>query len=465
MSRVWAIAGLTFREGVRMRIVLVFLLVLAFLLLMFPTALHGDGTVAGRLQNFLSYAIGATTFLLGLATVFLSCATLSNEIRLNQIHMVVTKPVARYQVLLGKWIGIMLLNLALLTACGTAIYAFARVIRNLPETNVRDRINVEDVVWTARVAAQPDRPVEEWKKAAEQHVIRMLQTGELQDDDFSKVNAFNERLKTEEIEWRSIKESEFRDYYFRNLTRPADSREAMQVRFRARGIPIPLEEILAIQWQFVDPETGALLGAPFLTEKRTAQRHQFLIRGQAIVSPKGEAVLRVTNPYDASERMNIQLEEKNALEILYKVGSFEANYVKALALSFMQLAYLAAAGLFFSTFVSFPVACLCTFTAFLIGLAYPFWLEAIGANIEIWDAEIDPYGRAGPFVRYLMVPIISMFPDFVKLSGGAKLVDGEYISWALLGEAALRMLAAGLIALFPFGWYIFHRREIAGVQV
>ncbi len=140
--------------------------------------------------------------------------------------------------------------------------------------------------------------------------------------------------------------------------------------------------------------------------------------------------------------------------------------MRAVTLIFLQLAFLAAMGLFFSTFVSFPVACLCTFTVYLIGVAHPFWMESIGANMQMFDADVDPYGRFGPFVRqYFLVPFLHVFPDFVAFSGGGKLVDGEVISYALLGQGFGRMLAFSGVVLLTVGWFIFSRREIAAVQV
>lgn len=464
MTRVWALARLTLWEGIRMRIVLVFLAVLVFMLLIFPTALHGDGTVAGRLQNFLAYSLGAVGLLLGVATLFLSCATLSQEIRYKQIHLVATKPVARLQILLGKWLGINLLNVILLLLCGLTIYSFARIIRNQPETNTRDRANINDVVWTARSAASPVRPEAEWKDAAQSHVAELLRTGQLAQDPISIQKAFDERYSQEEINWRTIGDAEYRDFRFENLVAPREASEVMQVRFKARGIPIPLEELVTIEWQFIDPRTGEAMDRPFVTEKRSAQRHQFLIRGKSIIRD-GVAILRVSNPYTPNDPVRIQFDSSNALEILYKVGSFEVNFAKAVLLAFLQLAFVSAVGLFFSTFVSFPVACLCTATIYLIGLAHPFWLEAIGANMINAPADVDPYGALGPVVRAVLTPLISLFPDLSRFTGGTRLVEGEHISDLLMVAAALRTLITGLLALFPIGWLIFRERELAGVQV
>ena len=149
MRNVLAIARLTFREGVRMRIVLVFVILLAFIMLWLPFTVRGDQTVTGQLQTFLSYSLGAVGLLLGLATVFLSCSTLTAEFRSMTLHLVLTKPVSRFEVLAGKWLGINALMLLLLGLSGATIYGFAVLIKNRPANFERDKLNVRDVVWQA----------------------------------------------------------------------------------------------------------------------------------------------------------------------------------------------------------------------------------------------------------------------------------------------------------------------------
>jgi hypothetical protein len=50
--------------------------------------------------------------LLGLSTLWLSCGTLARDIEECQIQVVATKPIARWQIWLGKWLGIVTLNAA-----------------------------------------------------------------------------------------------------------------------------------------------------------------------------------------------------------------------------------------------------------------------------------------------------------------------------------------------------------------
>ena len=54
------------------------------------------------------------------------------EIATRQIHMTLTKPLGRVQYLLGKWLGIVLLNAVLLVVAGIATYGFTTAIASNP---------------------------------------------------------------------------------------------------------------------------------------------------------------------------------------------------------------------------------------------------------------------------------------------------------------------------------------------
>jgi hypothetical protein len=180
----------------------------------------------------------------------------------------------------------------------------------------------------------------------------------------------------------------------------------------------------------------------------------------------GELVLQVVNPYPPQVNTSVYFEGEDSLQVLYKVGSFEVNFSKALGMIMCQLLLLSAVGLFFGVFVSFPVACLCTSAFYVICLLLPFVMESIGANMEVIMPGTDPYGAWGPSVRAFLVPFLrAAFPDFVRDNGAQYLVDGEYISLGVLGAcSAHTVLYGGLLLLLP-GWLIFQRREIAEVTV
>ena len=180
----------------------------------------------------------------------------------------------------------------------------------------------------------------------------------------------------------------------------------------------------------------------------------------------GRAVLLVGNPLPPDGRLSVLFDQDQWLELLYQIGSFEENYLKVLLLIVGRLAILSAVGLLFSVFVSFPVACFCVLTFYVICLGMPFWLEAVGANMEVPLASIDPYGRFGPLVRLLLVPFMTFaFPNFAAYSGTDQLIEGEYISTALVAKAMVHTAVYGAVLLFLPGWVVFQRREVADVVV
>ena len=475
MRNILAIARLTISEGVRMRLVLVFAVVLVFIMLRLPFTLQGDDTLTGRLQTFLSYSLSAVSLLLGLSCVFLSCATLTNEIKNCSIHLVVTKPVSRFQILAGKWLGVNVLMTVLVLLCGLTIYGFARFIKSGPAANERDKISIRDVVWRGRVAAAPTPPGDLLERARE-WVKSQIKQG--QDYARGEQYAVVEKLKDLQNDWRTLGPGDQRVYRFDNLVPPRSADAAIQVRYRARGVGLGLDELVRMRFVFVDPDNGEPLGgeafvdpdtgqylAGFAAEARSQDRHQFLVRGQSVIK-EGRTALLVTNLPRVEAQPVIHFDSDDGLEILYNVGTFEENYVKTLLIIIGRLAFLSAVGLTFGVFVSFPVACLCACTFYVVCMGMPFWLESIGANMEVRLVSIDPYGHLGPAIRFVLVPLLKFaFPNFALYDGARHLIDGEFIRAGLLCKALLHTLIYGGVLLFVPGWLVFRSREIAEVTV
>lgn len=454
MSRILAIARHTFWEGVRMKIVLVFLVVLGFIVLRLPFALRGDETLSGRLQTFISYSLSALGVFLSLSTVFLSCSTLAADIRDRTIHLVVTKPVSRMQILIGKWLGVNMLNILLILLSGLVIYTFAVFIKNRPEQFTRDRVKLDQVVWTARGSAFPVEP--DFRDMAEKRVDAMEEQGHSFAE--GRAAAIRESMQEFELEWRRVPPQGSRLYEFENLATQSDEQSVVQVRFKAKAVPLSAAEILYVDWAICDPETKAVLEI-LPTEERSSITHQFLINSNAVRD--GKVSLGVGNPPD-NRRSAIYFDGKDSLEILYREGSFEVNFLKTLLLIAFRLAFLSALGVFFGAFVSFPVACFCVLSIYMFCLGVPWWLEAIGTQLES-GSTLDPFNR---FVSVVLAPVLTLvLPDFTAYDGVEKLIDGYAISGGLVLKGAAHTLLYGVVLLTLPGWLIFRSREIAEVVV
>jgi Cu-processing system permease protein len=114
----FTIALLTFREASRRKILLAALLLGLLFLIVFGLGFHfitiemekdfqgGELVQLNEIRNFLLMAgMYVVNFLTAIMTVLTSVDTLSGEISTGTIHTVLSKPIRRWEVLLGKWLG------------------------------------------------------------------------------------------------------------------------------------------------------------------------------------------------------------------------------------------------------------------------------------------------------------------------------------------------------------------------
>src|SRR3989441_9101263 len=122
MQRVGAIAWLTWKAALRFRLFLVVAVLLLASVVGLPLLIKTDGTARGFTQILLTYTLTTISALLGLSTLWLACGTLARDVEDCQMQMVVVKPIARWQIWLGKWLGLLMLNAALLALAGGSVY-------------------------------------------------------------------------------------------------------------------------------------------------------------------------------------------------------------------------------------------------------------------------------------------------------------------------------------------------------
>src|SRR5437899_9243430 len=122
MQRLLAIAGLTWKAAFRFRLFVVITALLLGSVVALPLLIKDDGTARGFTQILLTYTLTTITGLLGLSTLWLACGILARDIEDCQMQVIAVKPIARWQIWLGKWLGIISLNAVLLAISGGCVY-------------------------------------------------------------------------------------------------------------------------------------------------------------------------------------------------------------------------------------------------------------------------------------------------------------------------------------------------------
>ena len=155
MRRIWAVAINTIRQALRLKVAAIFILLLLILLPIMGFTATGDGTLKGRLQTFVSYGLSLTSLLLSLLTIVVSIYALTSDIDQRQIYTVVTKPVRRFQIVLGKLLGVVVLDVALLTLFAGIVYGVAVYMPRFFKASAQELAQARNEFYTARASLVP----------------------------------------------------------------------------------------------------------------------------------------------------------------------------------------------------------------------------------------------------------------------------------------------------------------------
>jgi ABC-type transport system involved in multi-copper enzyme maturation permease subunit len=128
--RIWALARLAIQESIRRRVWVVFV-VFAIILAFAGWFLDPNSLDPGRL--YLNFVLNATNLLVLVLALFLSVFSLPADIKNRTIYTIVTKPVRRSEIVLGRVLGFSLIGTVMLVVMGFSSYLFVK--RSLHHTH------------------------------------------------------------------------------------------------------------------------------------------------------------------------------------------------------------------------------------------------------------------------------------------------------------------------------------------
>jgi hypothetical protein len=141
--RIWAIARLSFKEAIRLKILWLFFAVLLFIML-FAGWFIDIESEKDQLKGYIDVISWATMFLLLVTGTFIAAFSIPADIRNNSVHTIVTKPVERFEIVLGRFLGYMvLMTLALFIMTGLSyFYVFREIDTEARQQSMRARVPV-----------------------------------------------------------------------------------------------------------------------------------------------------------------------------------------------------------------------------------------------------------------------------------------------------------------------------------
>jgi hypothetical protein len=455
MHSVWAVARNTIAQAVRMKVAVIVIIMLVILLPLMSVIMVGDGTLQGKLQTFISYGLALTSLLLCLLTIAVSTYTLTGDLKTNQIHLVVTKPIRRYQILCGKLMGVVILDVFLLAAFASIIYVLTLSIPKLAKAGSAELGQVKREFFTTRLSMTSDLDEEKINALATQAYEKLERSRQLPET-MTKDQILSELRGQEKLKARAVEPGGQRIWEFKNIT-PADPNETLFVRYkyevsveppdyRVRGTWL-VGDYRQIQYGMGDWES------PVARIERTElirQFHEFEVP-VSVIAPDGYlGVVFFNNPY--LNQTTIIPEEVQAL---LKTGSFTANYIRAVLLILVRLIFLAALGISVSTWLSFPVAIFICTMFFFIGTVNGFIVESFSV-----------LGQAAHIIYSLTVrPVLWFLPRFDgEFNPTRFMISAKLLSWLFLVKVYAVTVFIKSVLLLLFGIWIFNNREIAKIS-
>ena len=459
MRRTWAVAVNTIKQALRMKTALAFILLLAVLLPIMAFSMSGDGTVKGRCQTFISYGLSLTSLLLCLLTIIACAYSVTSDIEQKQIYTTITKPIRRYQYLLGKLLGIILLDAAMLFLFCAAIYGITLSIPKFSEPSQDELTRLNNEFFTARAGLKPAEPdvSADVRKAYD----RLEKVGQLPPEVLASPAA---RKRYMESLAAQIKHSRNSAVVGQQLTwdfyniKPFAPNQQLFIRFKYEVAVNPPDLQIYGKWMAGDYRQfkyGLKVKKPIYTfERKDLIRTFYEIEVPAdAIADDGFLGVGFLNP--PQNNTVVIFTPQEGIEVLYKADTFTANFFRATVLIFIRLVFFGCLSLFASTFLSFPVVILLCLAIFSISMISSFVLmsfDYLSENISF-------------IYSYTAKPIMKLLPELDTYNPTKFLVGGRLLSWPTLVEAVLSIVCFKALLLLAFALLIFKYREIAKITV
>lgn len=494
-------------EAVRLKVSLVFIILLIFGLAALPGLLDPTTPLRYRVQSFLQYGTGGTFWIIAVLVVFLAVATVSFEQRDRIIWQTMTKPVRAWEYVLGKWLGVSGMAAALLCVAAAGVFLFTDYLRFQPALEERaafvprfgtqqteDRNILESQVLAARVGVRPtlEPPSpRDLERAVDDRLRReMSADSTVQDTPEHRARLRAQLLKERAEQYFSLRPGETRQFDFVGLQAARPARDArgrttarpMTLRYKINAGGDDPRAIYRVTFMglgpgvFFEDDNQVFAPAPGTSPPEDGSPPPGMLSVLVREVPPGQVLRLSVNPdaIDADGRLSILVTNgdrlrgeapaesitfpPDGLEVFYAAGSYRMNFLRVVVVLWLKLAFLAMVGIVCGTFLSFPVASLMAFGILLLAESAGFLRESLE-----WYSSRTPQGEVVYYkviIRAIAVPVAYAFQFYASLRPTVNLVDGRLVPWMTVVQAVA--VLGGLTAvLFVAGAAIFRRRELA----
>jgi hypothetical protein len=458
MQRLLAISVLTWKAAFRFRLFLVLAVLLLASVVGLPLLIKDDGTARGFTQILLTYTLSTISALLGLSTLWLACGTLARDIEECQVQMLAVKPIARWQIWFGKWLGIMSLNAVLLALAGASVYLLLQWrATKLPPA---EQAVLHNEVLVARGSAKERNHDQEVQVETERRFRERLQKNPVTTADLPEVR--RQILEQVKADFQEVGTNYVRIWEVDlGMARHSLRGRPLQLRIKFNSADKSPSGTFDGLWYVGIPQKTKLWHSELMSLAPDTF-HEFEIPPD-LFDDNGLLTVSFRNVNNTALLFSLD----DGFEVLYREGGFTLNFIRGLGIIFCWMALLATVGLASASCLSFPVAAFFSLGLLTMALCSGTMATAVeegtvaGYNAEKATKGSSPLDIIAIPTFRAALKVINLVKQFSPIDS---LSTGRSITWNQLGLAFAQIvvLLGGIIGLA--GIIIFTRRELATAQ-
>ncbi len=412
--RIYALGLLTFREAIRRKALLVF--VVFAILFMFAGWFLSASSLAPEYQVevYVTFVLKAISWLLLLVMLLLSCWGLPEDIKQRSLHTVVTKPARRLEVVLGRMLGFSVVGTIILVVMAGVGWGWIR--RQLPEEAQKQLTCRQPVFGTLSFVDRDGNPTTAGINVGDIWEFYSYIEGATKAraiwtfsgiDENSLDKEGNLRLENQFQAFRSHKGDMRRSLYYQcvlvnpetGLRVPTSLKTVSEFRGRTDLLPRALPRVAEAAQS--DP-------AKKDDEKKAYDLIDDLVSKQAVVDPETKQVIFPAGSLqvevscvDPGQYLGMA---RPHLFIRMPDRSFEVGYLKAIFGVEMMMLLVIILGVTASTFVKGPVATMLTACLLIIGQSAREFMARLVTNQEQGGGTFESIYR----LLYHMNPVTEL---------------------------------------------------------
>ena len=452
---VGAVVRNTIAQAIRVKAAFAIMVLYLVLVPLLPFIVKGDGTLAGQLHVVISYSFIAAGGLLGILTLAMSTTTLWAELHDKQIYLLESKPIRRWQVLLGKLLGIVTIDAALVLFMGLVTWTCVTVLARRGAWPQVERYKANDQVLTARRTV---RPVPDDVAAEVERTFAELKRRGMLPPERTEADVRRQLASEVVVALNAVRPRAYRRWTFGGLKYARKPNATVTLRFKFACSDTSIHSNVQVGWEIGDART------PFYIRTRGAYKPDEVHEEQiaaTFIAPDGSLDLRFHN-LDPRNPILV-FSGADAMDVLVPMAGFGANLARGLWLVLIEVLFVAVLGLFCSTFMSFPVSPVVAVSVYLLIFLAGAMQRELNQGLDLFEnrGKKQSITVLENVVRGVIATIRHVLPPFDKYSASERVSSGEEISWLLVLDATfwIALFRGGL--LFALGALIFQRRELA----